>query len=105
MTKDNMKIVFLTSFIAISARCLWLGFDVASCLALCVSGGMLFGYDWMNSKKEKEAIETEMALLKKQQEELLKLIQNVKSAQNMQSMNVQKPNPPITLNNPFPVRI
>ncbi len=107
MSKDNIKIVFLVSFIAILGKSLWMGFDLPSCLGMGVCASLLFAYDWMNNKKEQEAMQQEVALVKKNQEELLKMIQQVKSAQNLQNMNVQgvKPTPQITMNHPFPVRI
>jgi len=107
MSKDNIKIVFLVSFIAVLTKSLWMGFDLSSCLGMGISAAALFAYDWMNNKKEQEAMQQEIAVLKKNQEDLLKMIQQVKSAQNLQNMNVQgqKPTPQISLNNPFPVRI
>lgn len=107
MNKDNIKIIFLLSFIAISTKSLIMGFDIASCLGMAISGTILFGYEWMNNKKEQQKLREEFDVLKTNQAELLKIVQQVRSAQNIQTMNVQnKPvGSQISLNNPFPVRI
>lgn len=107
MNKDNIKLVFLLSFIAISVKSLALGFDVASCLGMAISGSILFGYEWMSDKKEQQKLREEFEVLKANQAELLKIVQQVRSAQNIQTMNVQnKPaGSQISLNSPFPVRI
>lgn len=107
MNKDHIKIVFLVSFIAIALKSLVLGFDVSSCLGMAISSTVLFGYEWMNNKKEQEKMREEFEILKANQAELLKIVQQVRSAQNIQTMNVQnKPTgSQISLNNPFPVRI